>query len=656
MIIKDIEMYNFGAYLGHHHVDLSPTEKRPVILIGALNGSGKTTLLDALKLALYGKFADCSTRGSHSYTEFLKSCINRNSSDKSASVSINLSVSKNLNLRVKRAWKNSGTNAGEEVAVWVNDIESPETAERWYEYVGNIAPYEISSLFFYDGEMIEEISSKQSSSEIIKKGLHSLLGLDLVTSLANDLQIIGRKKKSELLDIEESELHNEIESKIAALEKLLVDLSHEIERVEEEIRSEKIQLRNRQQKYEINGGDLVSQKIILDNNLRKIQADIQSLIEDRIAEESGLLPLAMVSSLVSDSITEAKNETSSSTRKLIRSSMELLRDELLKRVKSDQPDLHDHFRSMLDETVNNVAPDVDALDLLTNREVDIKAVAAFQENGITDSQARAMTINSRIQTLRNDELAIQSSLNAIPDPETVAYLVNEIDQKKSELSKLEFMHETALSAFQTKSRELDELRAQRESSLNKAISEKFANQKERSAIEQIGAFSSILDKFKKESTANHLTRIETLIKESLDTIMRKSDFVNSVQVSPETYELSLISENGTSIDTTRLSAGERQLLATSILWSLSKAAKHDMPTVIDTPLGRLDGKHRTKLVKNYFSHAGKQVILLSTDEEIIGKYLTLLEDSIAKKYTISYKENLTSSVVSPGYFAEEVTA
>ena len=49
-----------------------------------------------------------------------------------------------------------------------------------------------------------------------------------------------------------------------------------------------------------------------------------------------------------------------------------------------------------------------------------------------------------------------------------------------------------------------------------------------------------------------------------------------------------------------MSSGERQILALSILWTLSILANKDMPLLIDTPLARLDSKHRENLLKEYF--------------------------------------------------------
>jgi DNA sulfur modification protein DndD len=72
--------------------------------------------------------------------------------------------------------------------------------------------------------------------------------------------------------------------------------------------------------------------------------------------------------------------------------------------------------------------------------------------------------------------------------------------------------------------------------------------------------------------------------------------------------------------------------------------------IIDTPLGRLDSKHRKFFVENYFPNAGHQVILLSTDEEIVGGYYNSLKNSIAQEYLVEYDEVAQSSVVSNGYF------
>ena len=107
---------------------------------------------------------------------------------------------------------------------------------------------------------------------------------------------------------------------------------------------------------------------------------------------------------------------------------------------------------------------------------------------------------------------------------------------------------------------------------------------------------------------------------------------------------------GETVPSSKLSAGERQLLAVAVLWALAKLSGRQLPTVIDTPLGRLDSKHRKFFVENYFPNAGHQVILLSTDEEIVGRYYNSLKNSIAKEYLVEYDEVEQSSVVSNGYF------
>lgn len=119
---------------------------------------------------------------------------------------------------------------------------------------------------------------------------------------------------------------------------------------------------------------------------------------------------------------------------------------------------------------------------------------------------------------------------------------------------------------------------------------------------------------------------------------------------PETFEPSLTGRDGKVLPIERLSAGERQLLATSMLWGLARASGRPVPTIIDTPLGRLDSSHRKHLVERYFPNASHQVLLLSTDEEIVGHYHETLKPFIARTYLLAHSEQIGQTQIEEGYF------
>jgi len=159
--------------------------------------------------------------------------------------------------------------------------------------------------------------------------------------------------------------------------------------------------------------------------------------------------------------------------------------------------------------------------------------------------------------------------------------------------------------------------------------------------------------FRKRVLERHLGRLETFILDSYQALLRKRGLVSEVRICPETLKLTVTDRRGEPIPSRRLSAGERQLLATSILWGLAKASGRALPVVIDTPLGRLDASHRHNLIEHYFPNASHQVILLSTDEEIDGAYYQKLRPSLAGEYEIYFDEDRGGSGIRTGYPFEE---
>jgi DNA sulfur modification protein DndD len=160
----------------------------------------------------------------------------------------------------------------------------------------------------------------------------------------------------------------------------------------------------------------------------------------------------------------------------------------------------------------------------------------------------------------------------------------------------------------------------------------------------------VLNLFEAKIRNKHISTLEKLIKDAFKALLRKRLFINSISICPDSFSLTINIVGEGFVPASKLSAGERQLLAVAVLWALAQASGRKLPTVIDTPLGRLDSSHRKSFVQNYFPYAGEQVILLSTDEEIVGTYHQSLKKYISHQYLIQYDEEKQSSSISSGYF------
>lgn len=99
-----------------------------------------------------------------------------------------------------------------------------------------------------------------------------------------------------------------------------------------------------------------------------------------------------------------------------------------------------------------------------------------------------------------------------------------------------------------------------------------------------------------------------------------------------------------------LSKGEKQIFILSLYWAIIKSSNADVPFIIDTPYARIDTSHREQISKKYFPSISKQVIVLSTDEEITESYYEAIKPFIGKQYMLNYIESEGRTKVVPGYF------
>ena len=159
-----------------------------------------------------------------------------------------------------------------------------------------------------------------------------------------------------------------------------------------------------------------------------------------------------------------------------------------------------------------------------------------------------------------------------------------------------------------------------------------------------------MEKLSQRLIKDKISELELEFNKVFQRLTRKKDMAHKVRINPENFKIELIDKLGNIVNKKRISSGEKQIYAFSMLESLGKVSGRALPFIVDTPLGRLDSKHRTKLVENFFPKIGEQVIVLSTDTEVDSEFYDALAPHIGQSYEIVYNESEGSSKLDSGYF------
>jgi DNA sulfur modification protein DndD len=229
-------------------------------------------------------------------------------------------------------------------------------------------------------------------------------------------------------------------------------------------------------------------------------------------------------------------------------------------------------------------------------------------------------------------------------------LLNELAEHEVMFKNSQILKKQKQALLEQAIAKLDVLNQRYSNLLTQQSKDTFEQKRAIQVADHIGKLKNTMQSFAEKLVIENVEYLQTHISKKFHALSRKEKLINGIIICPTSFELTLQDNNNQAMSPSRLSAGERQLLAIAVLWGLAEASGKEIPTVIDTPLGRLDGKHRNKLINNYFPNASQQVILLSTDEEINGEYYKQLSPAICREYHIQYNEQQQSSAFTKGYF------
>ena len=654
MIIKNVQLHNYGPFKGSHSIDLALPSIKRVTLIGGLNGSGKTSIFEGIQLCLFGAQSNLhkENRRAHSYSKFLEAKVNRDTPNNTrCAINLTLNLSDDTDIAediiLERSWTKTTKGTKESFEVTRNGMVDVVLSENWIEFISTIISPALSKLFLFDGEKILKYAEPAETSKLLIQGIETLIGADLITNLEEDLALLKKnimKDTSPDLQSELSETEDEIndvkkqlkkdESKLIKLKEKNDITQKEYEDLETKFRAKGIKSFEKIEKLEAEVIDLKTQITLLE--------------KEQVNIASGVMPLKLVKNNIL-AIRKSAEDSLNQSELNLKIDAWAKRDKFVMKSLGDLPKAKaDKLKKLLDESLNKEKEQIKntGVTFVESKVFELDALDELIDEDYKQYKSNKKELNKLRLNLESLEKAI---LRAPDDNNAKSMLLNRDDLIKK-ISVAEAEISQLADSIKSSEIRLLSLEGRYKKQFDEKIDALQSSSIQKSQLQKIKVAEKNLASFKKRIVDGSIDSFEAQIATKFQFLNRKDSLIDSIQIDKETYMIEAINKDKKVIGLEDLSAGERQLLAISILWSLSEVSKINVPVVIDTPLGRLDSKHREQLITKYFPQAGSQTIILSTDEEIIGKYYKSLKPYIGNEYLCDENKKTKTGRIVEGYF------
>lgn len=663
MYFTKVELHNFGIYKGTHEMRLvDKVGQRNITLVGGLNGRGKTTFHDSILIALYGKQAQkYINERSRSYDRLLLDHINKDASDGETYVAVSLILDDGTHLRVKRSWAAKGGRAEQHILVEKDGSIDKYLGENWNYYIEEILPFGIARFFFFNNEKITQLAD-DISFEQIKASIKSAIGISTVEKAIDHADEVIRRKKKALEAFEKSEIntgYQEVDAQITSIDDKIAEATKKANALEREFEKVAASLEAREKEFWASGGDLSRSRDAIKLEMRKISAEVEQIRSDilRLAVDAST-PLFMCRKLVVQSYNAAATLPTSES---LRYTSEKISDyhrrimEGLDTLGLSKADLLS-VKTLISSILNAQLPQ--SAEPRQSQRISATTIMLYKRLISEVFQSITQKIDQLIvqeETQENQRMSLDAHLGTADEKTLAMQLFDALKSLEADKAIAEAERKRQSDMIESLHRQRDVLVTKRVQ-LMKAIAEKEHANDDNARIVKYAAMSIVaLNEFKVRLQRKKIAQLSQTATQCFRSLVEKDSLIRAIKVDTDNLDVTIWGSDGKEVLKTQLSAGEQQMFAVSIIWALALTSGYKAPVVIDTPMARLDSSNRANFVTKYLPAASSQVVVLSTDEEINGRYLDMIRGNVADYYTLLYNEDAQCTSIVSGYFKEEDT-
>lgn len=662
MLLKRVEMENFGPYFGTQGFDFEGTSDELVLIHGE-NMAGKTSLLNAIRWCLYGEAKD--RFGEPMATRTL---INQDAFSEGAKrVSVTLDVISRTDdgetqIKLKRQRQ-----AKPDVPDPTADREFSEHLEpvvegnimpkdQYDDLVNSMLPPRISRFFLFDGELLkeyEELVHEDSSTHArqVQREIEMILGVPAAQNGKDDLAALhgelsraynkeAKKHKALAASAEEAEALSDRVDDLAAELKRLIESQ---DSTSGELRATKEELAKHEHladsarllaQTEDRLESLKSERAAKEAKRREFARELwRDVLEPRLKHEIQKLEKER------DDIAEALQRKSVLERDLSGYEQSLKEDTCVscgqsipEELRLKQQNLAEEARTAISDLEGSADQDrYDSLGTTIRRMREI-APAGIAEAMVVVEQDINDNAIERHKALRKKE-ETESDLRGFDKK-----LVPEFEAKRDRLTKL--LGETEKSIEDVE----EELEKQRSALKD---SERAMNEKDEPALRHLTIQKELLEGL----IAVYESSVDDLIADLRSRVEAQASSIFRDLTTDETYSgLRINQQYGlTILDKDKKavpirSAGAEQVVALSLIGALNRLAALRGPVIMDTPFGRLDRQHRDNIMRFVPTLADQVTLLVHSGEIDPARDLKPVEGRVTAELEIHHHSSSRSEI------------
>jgi DNA sulfur modification protein DndD len=647
MKLRELTVRNFMPYKGQQQVEFPTDDFRNVMLVFGDNMRGKTSFLNALRWGFYEQVI-----GRHSKPIPFHEVPNKEAAsegDWTVEVYIKFEANGHVYDLRRRAEKRANVVVPQRredflIQVFLKKDDMPVQGDLVEAEINQIAPQQTSRFFLFDGELLEEYESLlmegSDQGRRIKEAVEQVLGVpsliygrDELTTLLKTARKAQQRDLALVQGLEtQAQQQADLTSRQDVLDRDIASLQEKLEGTRADIASLDDEIEASQ--------SIHAAKAKLDG-LTTRRKQIEDYREIKKSERLDLLSDAwrdLVETKLATRREQLEHERDELTRQMSAQAGLEVRVQQLRELLATKEcptcfqSLGDEYRSKIGEQLGQLEVELSSRKDCTEKLQTLSAeLAALGKIRGIKARDRIAQIDRDLQGHEVELTRIENEAAALED-EIRGYDTAEIARKRVLRDAKKHDEGILLKDIDDRKRDLDKVKADL-AVTQKTIEGLSQTRSQRSTIKTkvIAELETVFG----ESIERLRDRLRQTVEERATEAFREMTTQKSyrgLRIN-NNYGLSIIDEHGDEV--TVRSAGAEQVVALSLIDGLNRTGRAAGPVVMDTPLGRLDLKHRDNIL-TYLPKVTSQFALLVHSGEIRRETdLTALAPRIGTMYEVN---------------------